>query len=112
MPGLKPLGVDQLLQAPLVTEWVKGKSIEEAMIISNSDIAEELSLPPVKIHCSILAQDAIAAAIKDYKEKRALKSNNDDWKILHPVCRKIRAESKLQTIKFRSWYIFMQKVFV
>ncbi|RKZ96374.1 MAG: Fe-S cluster assembly scaffold IscU, partial [Gammaproteobacteria bacterium] len=54
-----------------VTEWVKGKSLEEAGQIKNTDIAEELALPPVKIHCSVLAEDAIKAAITDYKEKQS-----------------------------------------
>lgn len=53
----------------LVTEWVKGKTLDEASHITNTHIAEELSLPPVKIHCSILAEDAIKAAIADYKKK-------------------------------------------
>ena len=53
----------------LLTEWVKGKSLTEASLIKNSDIAEELALPPVKIHCSVLAEDAITAAIEDYKNK-------------------------------------------
>ncbi len=61
------------LPAPLVTEWVKGKSLDEAQAIKNTDIAEELELPPVKIHCSILAEDAIKAAIADYKSKREAK---------------------------------------
>lgn len=56
-----------------VTEWVKGKSLDEAQAIKNTDIAEELELPPVKIHCSILAEDAIKAAIADYKSKREAK---------------------------------------
>ena len=55
----------------LVTEWVKGMSVEDAMKIRNSQIAEELSLPPVKIHCSVLAEDAIKAAIRDYQQKQA-----------------------------------------
>ena len=55
----------------LITEWVKGKTIDEAASIKNTEIAKELSLPPVKIHCSILAEDAIKAAITDYKAKRA-----------------------------------------
>ena len=58
-----------IASSSLVTEWVKGKSIEEAGTIKNTQIAEELVLPPVKIHCSILAEDAIKAAIKDFKEK-------------------------------------------
>ena len=58
-----------IASSSLVTEWVKGKSIEEAGEIKNTAIAEELALPPVKIHCSILAEDAIKAAIEDYKSK-------------------------------------------
>ena len=58
-----------IASSSLVTEWVKGKSIDEAAEIKNTAIAEELALPPVKIHCSILAEDAIKAAIEDYKSK-------------------------------------------
>jgi nitrogen fixation NifU-like protein len=58
-----------IASSSLVTEWVKGKSIDEATDIKNTDIAEELALPPVKIHCSILAEDAIKAAVDDYKSK-------------------------------------------
>ena len=54
----------------LATEWIKDKSLDDAMSVSNTDIVEELSLPPVKIHCSVLAEDAIKAAIKDYKQKQ------------------------------------------
>ncbi|MBF0126910.1 MAG: Fe-S cluster assembly scaffold IscU [Magnetococcales bacterium] len=54
----------------LVTEWVKGKSIDEALAIKNKDIAEELALPPVKIHCSVLAEDAIKSAVADYRSKK------------------------------------------
>jgi nitrogen fixation NifU-like protein len=53
----------------LVTEWLKGKTLEQAGTIKNSEIAEELALPPVKIHCSILAEDAIQAAVADYRKK-------------------------------------------
>ena len=60
-----------IASSSLVTEWVKGKSLDEAGEIKNTDIAEELALPPVKIHCSVLAEDAIKAAISDYKEKAA-----------------------------------------
>ena len=60
-----------IASSSLVTEWVKGKSIEEAGQIKNTAIAEELALPPVKIHCSILAEDAIKAAIEDYKSKNS-----------------------------------------
>jgi nitrogen fixation NifU-like protein len=59
-----------IASSSLVTEWVKGKSIEEAGTITNSSIAKELALPPVKIHCSILAEDAIKAAIEDYRKKK------------------------------------------
>jgi nitrogen fixation NifU-like protein len=59
-----------IASSSLLTEWVKGKSLTEASLIKNSDIAEELALPPVKIHCSVLAEDAITAAIEDYKSKQ------------------------------------------
>ncbi len=58
-----------IASSSLVTEWVKGMHIDDAVMLKNSQIAEELALPPVKIHCSILAEDAIKAAIKDYKDK-------------------------------------------
>ena len=58
-----------IASSSLVTEWVKGKTLDEALAIKNTAIAEELALPPVKIHCSILAEDAIKAAVKDYREK-------------------------------------------
>jgi nitrogen fixation protein NifU and related proteins len=58
-----------IASSSLVTEWVKGRSLDEALTIKNTHIAEELALPPVKIHCSILAEDAIKAAVKDYKAK-------------------------------------------
>ncbi|MBM3374856.1 MAG: Fe-S cluster assembly scaffold IscU [Betaproteobacteria bacterium] len=58
-----------IASSSLVTEWVKGKSLDEAMTIKNTQIASELSLPPVKIHCSILAEDAIKAAVEDYRKK-------------------------------------------
>jgi len=60
-----------IASSSLVTEWVKGKSLDEALTIKNTHIAEELALPPVKIHCSILAEDAIKAAVSDYKAKTA-----------------------------------------
>ena len=58
-----------IASSSLLTEWVKGKSLEDAGSITNTELAKELALPPVKIHCSVLAEDAIKAAIKDYKEK-------------------------------------------
>ncbi|MCA2997262.1 MAG: Fe-S cluster assembly scaffold IscU [Rhodocyclaceae bacterium] len=66
-----------IASSSLVTEWVKGKTIEQAGEIKNTQIAEELALPPVKIHCSILAEDAIKAAIADYKAKHAAESLKD-----------------------------------
>ncbi|KGQ46621.1 Fe-S cluster assembly scaffold IscU [Gallibacterium anatis] len=60
-----------IASSSLITEWVKGKSLDEAQAIKNSDIADELELPPVKVHCSILAEDAIKAAIADYKAKNS-----------------------------------------
>lgn len=60
-----------IASSSLITEWVKGKSLEQAAAIKNTEIAEELALPPVKIHCSILAEDAIKAAIEDYKAKHS-----------------------------------------
>ena len=59
-----------IASSSLLTEWVKGKTLTEASMIKNTDIAEELALPPVKIHCSVLAEDAISAAIEDYKSKK------------------------------------------
>ena len=58
-----------IASSSLVTEWVKGKTLDQALEIKNAQIAEELALPPVKIHCSILAEDAIKAAVQDYREK-------------------------------------------
>ena len=59
-----------IASSSLLTEWVKGKTLDEASIIKNTQIAEELALPPVKIHCSVLAEDAIKAAVKDVRQKR------------------------------------------
>ena len=64
-----------IASSSLATEWVKGKSVDEAMAIQNTEIVEELSLPPVKIHCSVLAEDAIKAAISDYKNRNASESH-------------------------------------
>tara|TARA_R110002111_G_scaffold85274_1_gene133707 strand:- start:80 stop:484 length:405 start_codon:yes stop_codon:yes gene_type:complete len=63
-----------IASSSLVTEWIKGKSLDDAAALKNSDIAEELCLPPVKIHCSVLAEDAIREAIEDYKAKQKKKS--------------------------------------
>jgi nitrogen fixation NifU-like protein len=64
-----------IASSSLVTEWLKGRTIEEAYAIKNSEIAEELALPPVKIHCSVLAEDAIKAAVADIRAKQAAKEN-------------------------------------
>ena len=63
-----------IASSSLATEWIKGKTLNEALNITNSDISEELSLPPVKIHCSVLAEDAIKAAVSDYKKKAVTKN--------------------------------------
>lgn len=63
-----------IASSSLATEWLKGKSIDEALAIDNMEIVEELALPPVKIHCSVLAEDAIKGAIKDYQEKNGIKA--------------------------------------
>ncbi|MDR0966617.1 MAG: Fe-S cluster assembly scaffold IscU [Myxococcales bacterium] len=62
-----------IASSSLVTEWVKGKSVDDALKISNKSIAQELSLPPVKIHCSVLAEDAIKAAVEDFRKKQAVR---------------------------------------
>lgn len=63
-----------IASSSLVTEWLKGKKVDEALEIDNMDIVEELALPPVKIHCSVLAEDAIKAAIEDYRQKNTVKA--------------------------------------
>jgi nitrogen fixation NifU-like protein len=72
-----------IASSSLVTEWVKGMTVDQAMELKNSQIAEELNLPPVKIHCSVLAEDAIKAAIADYKKKQEAK---------HPVAKEAQAK--------------------
>ncbi len=66
-----------IASSSLITEWVKGKTLDQATTIKNTQIAEELALPPVKIHCSILAEDAIKAAVEDYRKKHAQVSYNN-----------------------------------
>ena len=66
-----------IASSSLVTEWVKGKTLDEALKIKNSEIADELALPPVKIHCSILAEDAIKAAVDDYQKRQEKKNQAD-----------------------------------
>ena len=72
-----------IASSSLVTEWVKGKSLDEALAIKNTQIAEELALPPVKIHCSILAEDAIKAAVSDYKAKHGVKTESAAAEAVH-----------------------------
>jgi len=72
-----------IASSSLATEWLKGRSIEEAMKIDNMDIVEELALPPVKIHCSVLAEDAIKAAINDYRVKNGMEPLKLEEKIVH-----------------------------
>lgn len=66
-----------IASSSLATEWLKGKSLDEGLAIKNTEIVEELSLPPVKIHCSVLAEDAIRAAISDYKRKNGLAADTE-----------------------------------
>jgi len=72
-----------IASSSLVTEWVKGKSMEEALAIKNTEIAEALALPPVKLHCSVLAEDAIKAAITDYQAKQNL--TDEGYKLCKPA---------------------------
>jgi len=67
-----------IASSSLATEWVKGKTLDEAMEIKNTEIVQELSLPPVKIHCSVLAEDAIKSAVADYKSKNEAESKKDE----------------------------------
>ena len=72
-----------IASSSLATEWLKGKSVDEAVAIDNMEIVEELSLPPVKIHCSVLAEDAIKAAINDYREKNGMEKLAFEESIVH-----------------------------
>jgi len=72
-----------IASSSLATEWLKGKSIDEAMKIDNMEIVEELNLPPVKIHCSVLAEDAIKAAINDYRKKNGLPELKFEESVVH-----------------------------
>jgi nitrogen fixation NifU-like protein len=73
-----------IASSSLVTEWVKGKTLDQALAIKNTDIAEELALPPVKIHCSILAEDAIKAAVADYRQRQG--GPRPDGLLEQPAC--------------------------
>jgi len=73
-----------IASSSLATEWLKGKTVDEALAIKNTDIVNELSLPPVKIHCSVLAEDAIKAAIADYKKKQTAEAKTAD-KAAQPI---------------------------
>ncbi|CAD5371969.1 scaffold protein [Rubrivivax sp. A210] len=75
-----------IASSSLVTEWVKGKSLDQALAIKNTAIAEELALPPVKIHCSILAEDAIKAAVSDYRARQAALQGGDAASAEYPAC--------------------------
>ena len=77
-----------IASSSLVTEWVKGKTLEQAASIKNTEIAQELSLPPVKIHCSILAEDAIKAAVADYRKKSGLEGSAAEEKAAEPPAEK------------------------
>ena len=72
-----------IASSSLATEWLKGKTVDQALAIDNMDIVEELNLPPVKIHCSVLAEDAIKAAINDYRVKNGLEKIEFDEKVVH-----------------------------
>ena len=72
-----------IASSSLATEWLKGKSVDEALKIDNMDIVEELSLPPVKIHCSVLAEDAIKAAINDYRVKNGMEAIKFEESVVH-----------------------------
>ncbi len=74
-----------IASSSLATEWVKGKTVDEALSIRNTEIVKELALPPVKIHCSVLAEDAIKAAIEDYRRKRARAKAGESGKAPDPV---------------------------
>src|SRR3954469_15912472 len=67
-----------IASSSLATEWLKGKTVEEALAIKNTEIVEELALPPVKVHCSVLAEDAIKAALKNYQDKQGLSESNTE----------------------------------
>src|SRR2546425_2379675 len=87
-----------IASSSLVTEWVKGKTLDQAVTIKNTQIAEELSLPPVKIHCSILAEDAIKAAVEDYRKKHGLARSEEHTSELQSlaylVCRLLLEKKK------------------
>ena len=72
-----------IASSSLATEWLKGKTIDQALAVDNMEFVEELSLPPVKIHCSVLAEDAIKAAINDYRVKNGMEALKLDEKIMH-----------------------------
>jgi nitrogen fixation NifU-like protein len=81
-----------IASSSLVTEWVKGKTLDEALSIKNTQIASELALPPVKIHCSILAEDAIKAAVADYKAKHGAVAGEAEASICAPASQQAAAD--------------------
>jgi nitrogen fixation NifU-like protein len=78
-----------IASSSLVTEWVKGKTMDEAVLITNKEIAKELSLPPVKIHCSVLAEDAIKAAIEDFRAKRSARTQAGTAAVVAPPAKEV-----------------------
>jgi nitrogen fixation NifU-like protein len=78
-----------IASSSLVTEWVKGKTMDEAVLITNKEIAKELSLPPVKIHCSVLAEDAIKAAIEDFRAKRSARTQAGTATVVTPPAKEV-----------------------
>jgi len=82
-----------IASSSLVTEWVKGKTLDQALAIKNTAIAEELALPPVKIHCSILAEDAIKAAVSDYRQRKAASDGSPDSVIERTACAPVPADA-------------------
>jgi len=79
----KNVGTSAIASSSLATEWLKGKTVDQAVAIDNMDLVEELNLPPVKIHCSVLAEDAIKAAINDYRTKNGLEALQFEEKGVH-----------------------------
>jgi nitrogen fixation NifU-like protein len=86
-----------IASSSLVTEWVKGKTLDQALLIKNTAIAEELALPPVKIHCSILAEDAIKAAVADYRQRQTVSGASADGVIEHTACAPASAADRHST---------------
>ena len=97
-----------IASSSLATEWVKGKSVDEAMAIQNTEIVKELSLPPVKIHCSVLAEDAIKAAISDYKNRKAVESQWLNCESTHNTVESFNINISVKQIKMNEEVLNMQ----